>query len=137
MAATSCTPPNYCAHTPQLIRAHRPPNRLRSFFFRLEYHVCTRNYRAPIPKSTPRICILFPTSTMALNPPPLKLCDCANFVLNDINKFAKGQGYTVSKFCSKTNNRGRGRRGSAQTSSRGCSSQISLSTALQITAQST
>ena len=34
---------------------------------------------------------------MALNPPPLKLCDCANFALNDINEFAKGQCYTVSK----------------------------------------
>ena len=34
---------------------------------------------------------------MALNPPPLKLCDRANFALNDINKFAKGQYYTVSK----------------------------------------
>jgi hypothetical protein len=30
---------------------------------------------------------------MALNPPPLKLVDCANFALNDINEFAKGQGY--------------------------------------------
>ena len=54
-----------------------------------------RNYRAPIPKLTPRICTLFPTSTMALNPPPLKLCDCANLALNDINKFTKGQGYAV------------------------------------------
>ena len=56
-----------------------------------------RNYRAPIPKSTPRICKLFPTSTMALNPPPLRLYDCANFALDDINEFAKGQCYTVSK----------------------------------------
>ena len=38
---------------------------------------------------------------MALNPPPMKLCDCANFALNDINKFTKGQGYAVSKFNSK------------------------------------
>ena len=45
--------------------------------------------------------ILFPTSTMALNPPPLKLYDCANFALDDINEFAKGQGYAVSKFCLK------------------------------------
>ena len=40
MAATSCTPPNYCAHTPQLICAHPPLNRLRFFLFRLEHHVC-------------------------------------------------------------------------------------------------
>jgi len=32
---------------------------------------------------------------MALNPPPLKLYDCANFALDDINEFAKGQGYAV------------------------------------------
>jgi hypothetical protein len=32
---------------------------------------------------------------MALNPPPLKMYDCANFALNDINEFAKGQGYAV------------------------------------------
>ena len=32
---------------------------------------------------------------MALNPPPLKLYDCANFALNDINELAKGQGYAV------------------------------------------
>ena len=96
-----------------------------------------RNCRVPIPKSTPRICILFPISTMALNPPPLKLCDCANFTLNNINEFTKGQGYAVSKFSLKTDNCGRGRRGTAQTSSRGGSSQISSSTTLQITAQST
>ena len=57
--------------------------------------VYVRNYRAPIPKSTPSICILFPTSTMALNPPPLKLYDCANFALDDINELAKVQGYAV------------------------------------------
>ena len=34
---------------------------------------------------------------MALNPPPLKLCDRTNFALDDINEFAKGQCYTVSK----------------------------------------
>ena len=39
---------------------------------------------------------------MALNPPPLKLYDYANFALDDINEFAKGQGYAVSKFRSKT-----------------------------------
>ena len=49
-----------------------------------------RNYRAPIPKLTPSICTLLPTSTIALNPPPLKLYDCINFALNDINKFVKG-----------------------------------------------
>ena len=38
---------------------------------------------------------------MALNPPPSKLYDCASFTLDDINKFAKGQGYAVSKFRSK------------------------------------
>ena len=53
----------------------------------------SRKQHAPIP----RICILFPTSTIALNPPPLKLCDRANFALDDINEFAKGQCYTVSK----------------------------------------
>ena len=40
---------------------------------------------------------------MALNPPPLKLYNCAQFALNNINKFAKGQGYTVSKFRLKLN----------------------------------
>ena len=40
---------------------------------------------------------------MALNPPPLKLYDYANFALDDINEFTKGQGYAVSKFRSKTN----------------------------------
>ena len=50
-----------------------------------------------MPKSTPRICILFPTTTMALNPPPLMLCNRANFALNDINEFAKGQCYIVLK----------------------------------------
>jgi hypothetical protein len=74
---------------------------------------------------------------MALNAPLLKLYDCAQFALDDINEFAKGQGYAVSKFSSKAGNRGRGRRGSAQTSSRGGSSQISSSTASRITTQST
>ena len=82
---------------------------------------------------------------MALNPPLLKLCDYANFALDDINEFAKGQGYAVSKFCLKTDkqntgytNRGRGRgRGSAQTLNRGGTSQISPGTASQTTAQST
>ena len=32
---------------------------------------------------------------MALNPPPLKLYDCANFALDDINELTKGQGYAV------------------------------------------
>ena len=32
---------------------------------------------------------------MALNQPPLKLYDCANFALDDTNKFAKAQGYAV------------------------------------------
>jgi len=40
---------------------------------------------------------------MALNSPLLKLYDCANFALNNINEFAKGQGYAVSKFRPKTN----------------------------------
>ena len=39
---------------------------------------------------------------MALNPPLLELYDCAQFALNDINEFAKGQGYMVLKFRSKT-----------------------------------
>ena len=34
---------------------------------------------------------------MALNPPPLKLHDCVNFALDDIDEFAKGRGYAVSK----------------------------------------
>ena len=34
---------------------------------------------------------------MALNPPPLKLCDRANFALDDINEFAKGQCCIVSR----------------------------------------
>ena len=45
---------------------------------------------------------------MALNPPPLKLYDCANFTLNDINKFAKGEGYRVLKFRLKTDGVGMG-----------------------------
>ena len=32
---------------------------------------------------------------MALNPPLLKLYDCANFILYDINELAKGQGYAA------------------------------------------
>ena len=40
---------------------------------------------------------------MALNPPLLELYNCAQFALNNINKFTKGQGYTVSKFRLKTN----------------------------------
>ena len=32
---------------------------------------------------------------MALNPPPLKLYDCANSALDYINELAKGQGYAV------------------------------------------
>ena len=39
---------------------------------------------------------------MALNPPPLKLYDCASLALDDIHEFVKGQGYAVSTFCSKT-----------------------------------
>ena len=34
---------------------------------------------------------------MALNPPPLKLYNCANFALDDIDEFAKGQGHAVLK----------------------------------------
>ena len=40
---------------------------------------------------------------MALNLPPLELYNCAQFALNDINEFTKGQGYAVSKFRLKTN----------------------------------
>ena len=61
-----------------------------------------RNYRAPIPELTLRIYPTFPTSTMALNPPPLKLYDCASLALDDIHEFVKGQGYTMSTFRSKT-----------------------------------
>ena len=32
----------------------------------------------------------------------MKLYDCANFALDDINEFANGQGYAVSKFRLKT-----------------------------------
>jgi hypothetical protein len=39
---------------------------------------------------------------MALNPPPLKLYDCASLALDDIHKFVKGQGYAMPTFCSKT-----------------------------------
>jgi len=39
---------------------------------------------------------------MAFNPPLLELYDCAQFALNNINKFAKGQGYVVLKFRLKT-----------------------------------
>ena len=41
---------------------------------------------------------------MALNPPLLKLCGRVNFALNNINKFAKGQCYTVSKNGSRSQN---------------------------------
>ena len=71
--------------------------------FDLYASASTRKCRAPVPKLIPRICILFPISTIALNPPLLKLYNCANFALNDINEFAKGQGYAVSKFRLKTN----------------------------------
>ena len=57
----------------------------------------------PIPKSIYSICILFSIFTIALNPPLLKLYNCANFALNNINKFIKGQGYAVSKFRLKIN----------------------------------
>jgi len=39
---------------------------------------------------------------MALNPPPLKLYDCASLALDNIHEFVKGQGYAVSTFRSKT-----------------------------------
>ena len=39
---------------------------------------------------------------MALNPPPLKLYDCASLALNNIHEFVKGQGYAVTTFRSKT-----------------------------------
>ena len=32
---------------------------------------------------------------MAFNPPLLKLCDCANFALDDMSMLAKAQGYAV------------------------------------------
>ena len=43
-----------------------------------------------------------PRAFVAFNPPPLGLYDCAQFALNNINKFAKGQAYAVLKFRSKT-----------------------------------
>ena len=39
-ATASYTPPKRYAYTPQLIHIHPPPNRLRSYLFRLERHVC-------------------------------------------------------------------------------------------------
>jgi hypothetical protein len=33
-------PPNYYIYTPQLLHVHPPLNKLRSFHFKLEYHVC-------------------------------------------------------------------------------------------------
>ena len=39
---------------------------------------------------------------MALNPPPRKVYDCPELAIDDINEFAKGQGYAVTKFRSKT-----------------------------------
>ena len=62
------------------------------------------NYHAPIPKLIPHICILFLISTIAINLPLLKLYNCTNFALNNINEFTKGQGYIVLKFSLKTNN---------------------------------
>ena len=49
----------------------------------------------PIPKLIPRVCILFPIPTIALNLPPLKLYNCVNFALNNTDRFAKAQGYIV------------------------------------------
>ena len=40
---------------------------------------------------------------MALNLPPYKVYDFLELAINDINEFAKGQGYAVIKFQSKTN----------------------------------
>ena len=39
---------------------------------------------------------------MALNPPPHKVYDFPELAIDDINEFAKGQGYAVTKFRSKT-----------------------------------
>ena len=39
---------------------------------------------------------------MALNPLPRKVYDFSELVINNINKFTKGQGYTVITFRSKT-----------------------------------
>ena len=43
-----------------------------------------------MPKLTPRIYILFPIPTIALNLPPLKLYNYVNITLNNINKLTKG-----------------------------------------------
>ena len=43
-----------------------------------------------------------PAFTMALSPPPCKVYDFPELAINDINEFAKGQGYAVTKFQSKT-----------------------------------
>jgi len=43
-----------------------------------------------------------PTFTMALNPPPQKVYDFPEVAIDDINKFAKGQGYAVATFRTKT-----------------------------------
>jgi hypothetical protein len=64
--------------------------------FNLYESALVSNRHAPISILISHICIFFPT-TIALNPPPLKLYNCANFTFTNINESAKGQGYAVLK----------------------------------------
>ena len=43
-----------------------------------------------------------PTFIIALNPPLWKVYDFLELAIDNINKFVKGQGYTVTTFRSKT-----------------------------------
>jgi len=50
------------------------------------------------PKHYLAFALPLPTSTMALNLPPHKVYDFPELAIDDINEFAKGQGYAVMKF---------------------------------------
>ena len=63
--------------------------------FNLYASALARNCRAPT--QTTSHLQTFPYIYYGSYPPPLKLYNCAKFALNDINEFAKGQGYTVLK----------------------------------------
>ena len=63
--------------------------------FNLYESALVSNRHAPIATLIAHIYISFPT-TIAPNP-PLKLYNCANFTLTNINEFAKGQGYAILK----------------------------------------
>ena len=80
------------------------------FLIKLEYYVnlyCLHLFkRATDARIYPKHYLAFglpiPTSTIALNPPPWKVYDFPELAINNINKFTKGQGYTVATFQSKT-----------------------------------